>query len=64
MVWLFRGALQGKSLSLPLSQQETGSGKGRTTQRGQSPVIPHALVHMRVGMVPLSGHVLDSGAHC
>ena len=46
-------------------QQETGKRRGRTTQRGRSPVIPHALVHMRMGMAPLSGHTLESGAgHC
>ena len=50
---------------LPLTQQETGSGRGRTTQRGRSPVIPHALVHMRMGESPLSGHTLESSAgHC
>ena len=44
---------------------ETGKRRGRTTQRGRSPVIPHALVHMRMNMVPLSGQILESGAgHC
>ena len=34
-------------------------------QRGRSPVIPHALAHMRMGKAPLSGHTLESGAgHC
>ena len=29
------------------------------------PVIPHVLVHLRMDMVPLSGHTLESGAgHC
>ena len=46
---------------LSLAQQETGKGRGRTAQRGRSPVIPHALVHMRMGMAPLSGHTLESG---
>ena len=64
-VWLFRGALQGENLFFSLTQQETGKGKGRTTQRGRSLVIPHALVHMRMDMVPLSGRTLESGAgHC
>ena len=56
---------KGRVFSLPLSQRETGSGKGRTTQRGRSLVIPRALVRTRTGEAPLSGHVLDSGAgHC
>ena len=55
-VWLFRSAL------LPLAQLETGKGRGRTTQRGRSPVISHALVRMRMGKAPLSGHILESGA--
>ena len=64
-VWIFRGALQGENFFLSLTQLETGKGRGRTAQRGRSPVIPHALVHMRMGMVPLSGHTLESGAgHC
>ena len=51
--------------SLSLTQQETGKGRGRTTQRGRSPVIPHALVRMRMGKAPLSGHFLENGAgHC
>ena len=53
---------KGRVFSLPLSQLETGSGKGRTTQRGRSPVILHVLVRMRMDMAPLSGHVLESGA--
>ena len=51
--------------SLPLSQQETGSGRGRTTQRGRSLVVLHALVRTCTGEAPLSGHVVDSGVgHC
>ena len=54
---------KGRVFSLPLSQQETGSGRGRSC--GRSPVIPHALVHMRMDMATLSGHVLESGVgHC
>ena len=50
---------------LSLVQQETGKGKGRTTQRGRSLVIPHVLVHMRMDMAPLPGHTLDCGVgHC
>ena len=56
---------RGESFFSPLPQLETGKGRGRTTQRGRSPVIPHALVHMRMGMAPLSGRTLESGAgHC
>ena len=52
-------------LSLPLSQLETGSGKGRTTQRGRSLVVPRVLVRTRTGKAPLLGHVLDSDVgHC
>ena len=42
----------GKNIFLPLTKLETGKGRGRTAQRGRSPVIPHALVHMRMGMAP------------
>ena len=40
---------------LSLTQQETGKGRGRTAQRGRSPVIPHLLVHMRNGHGPAIG---------
>ena len=65
-VWLFRGALQGENLfSLLDAAGDWEREGGRTAQHGRSPVIPHALVHMRIGMVPLSGHRLESGAgHC
>ena len=65
-VWLFRGALQGKNLFSLLDAAKNWEREGgRTTQRRRSLVIPHVLVHMRMGMVPLSGHTLDSGAgHC
>ena len=66
-VWVFRGALQGeeRNFFLSMTQQETGRGRGRTAQRGGSPVIPHVLVHMRMDMAPLSGRTLESGAgHC
>ena len=46
---------KGRVFSLPLSQQETGSGKGRTTQRGRSPVIPCAPVRIRTGEGPAIG---------
>ena len=56
---------KGRIFFLSLTQQETGKGWGRTTQRGRSPVIPHVLVHMRMDMAPLSGRTLESGAgHC
>ena len=64
-VWLFRVALKGENLFLPLTQLETGLRRGRTAQRGRSLVIPHTLVRMRMGKGPLSGHILVSGAgHC
>ena len=51
--------------SLPLSQLETGSGRGRTTQRGRFLVVLRALVRTRTGEAPRSGHVLESGVgHC
>ena len=60
-VWLFRGAPRGESTFFPFRSWRLG----RTTQRGRSPVIPHALVRMRTGEAPLSGHVLESGVgHC
>ena len=46
---------------LPLTHLETGKGRGRTTQRGRSPVIPHALVRMRTGKAQLSFRTLVSG---
>ena len=47
------------------AQQESGKRRGLTAQRGRSPVIPRALFHMRMGVAPLSGHTLESGAgHC
>ena len=56
---------KGRVFSLPLSQQETGSGRGRTTQRGRSLVVLRALVRTCTGEAPQSGHVLDSGVgHC
>ena len=48
-VWLFRGARQGRVFSLPFSQRETGSGRGRTTQRGRSFSVLRVLVRMRMG---------------
>ena len=48
-VWVFRGAFQGKNIFLPLTLLETGKRSCRTAQRGRSPVIPHALVRMRMG---------------
>ena len=53
---------KGRIFFLSLTQLETGSGRGRTTQRGRFPVIPRALVHMRMGEAQLSGHTLESGA--
>ena len=53
---------RGESFFLSLTQQETGKGKGRTTQRWRSLVIPHVLVHMRMDMVPLIGP--HSGKRC
>ena len=64
-VRLFRGALQGENLFLPLLQQDTGLRRDRTTQCGRSLVIPRAQVRMRMGKAPLSGHTLDGDAgHC
>ena len=51
-VWLFRGGLQGENLFLPLLQQETGSRRDRTTQRGLSLVLPRVLARMRMGQGP------------
>ena len=49
---------KGRIFSLPLSQQETGSGKGRTTQRGRSlvmwPMLVGAVDWVRKGIVPHS----------
>ena len=39
---------KGRIFFLPLTQLETGKGRGRTTQRGRSLVIAHVLVHMRM----------------
>ena len=64
-VWFFLSALQGENLFSLLDAAGDRKGRGRTTQRGRSPVIPHVLVHMRMDMAPLSGHTLESGAgHC
>ena len=53
-VWLFRGALQGKNLFSSLDVTGDWVRKGsRTTQRGRSPVIPCAPVHIRMGRAPL-----------
>ena len=62
--WVFRGALQGENFLFPCRSWRLGT-KEVVPQRGRSAVIPHALVHMRMGMAPLSGHTLESGAgHC
>ena len=45
----------------PLTQQETGKGRDRATQRGRSPVIPHALVRMRMGKAAIGPH---AGKRC
>ena len=56
---------KGRIFFLPLPYLETGSGRGRTPQRGRPPVIPHVLVQMRMDKAPLSGHTLESSAsHC
>ena len=56
---------QARVFSLPLSQQETGFGRGRTAQRGRSLFVLRVLVRMRTGKAPLSGQILESGAgHC
>ena len=59
--WLFRGALRGENIFLPSAQQESGYGRDRTALHGRFLVIPRALVRMRTGEAPLSGHVLESG---
>ena len=51
----------GESFFLSLTQQETGSGRGRTTQRGRFHVIPYAPVHTRMGRAPLLGLTLAGG---
>ena len=53
---------EGRIFFLPSAQLETGLGKGRTTQRGRSLVIPRALVRIRTGEAPLSGLTLAGGA--
>ena len=64
-VWLFRGALQGKNLLSSLSAAGTGKEGVVPHSVGGSPAIPRALVRMRMGEAPLSGHVLESGVgHC
>ena len=56
---------KGRIFFLPLTKQETGKGRGRTTQRGRSLVVLHALVRMCTGEAPLLGHTLDGDAgHC
>ena len=45
---MFRGALQGENLFSSLDVAGDWE-RGRTTQRGQSSVVPHAHVHMRMG---------------
>ena len=65
-VWLYPGCpSKGGIFSFPWRNRRLGKEADRTTQRVRSPVIPHALVRMRVGKAPLSGHILESGAgHC
>ena len=46
---------------LPLTQQKTRKRRDRTTQRGQSLVVPHVIVRTRTGKAPLSGH---TGERC
>ena len=56
---------KGRIFLLPLTQQETGKRRGRTTQRGRYLVVPRAHVRMRTGKASLSGHTLEGGAgHC
>ena len=56
---------RGESFFFSLTKLETGKRRGRTTQRRRSLVIPRALVRMRTGKAPVSGHTLESGAgHC
>ena len=43
---------KGRVFSLPLSQQETGFGRGRTAQRGRSLFVLRVLVRMRYGQGP------------
>ena len=55
-VWLFRGALQGENLfCLSLTQQETGKRRGRTTQRGRSPVDSSCTCSYAYGHGPAIG---------
>ena len=53
---------EGRIFFLPSAQQETGSEKGRTTQRGRSLVIPRVLVRTRTGEAPAIGP--HSGRRC
>ena len=46
---------------LPMLQQETGSRKDCTTQRGRSPCFPRVLAHIRMGKAQLLGHELAGG---
>ena len=68
-VWLFRGAPSGgESFFFPCRFWRLGQWerKGSYHTAWAVPLwFPHALVHMRVGKAPLSGHILESGAgHC
>ena len=56
---------RGELYFLPLLQWETGSSKGRTTQRGRSLRFLRAVAHTRMGQAQLSGHELVGGVgHC
>ena len=64
-VWLFRCALQGKSLFSALDALGDWVRKGSYHTAWAVPVIPCALVRVRMDRAPLSGHTLESGAgHC
>ena len=65
-VWLSRGALQGeRNIFSSLAAIGDWERKGSYPTAWAVPVIPHALVHMRMDKAPLSGHILESGAgHC
>ena len=65
-VWLFRGAPKREEFFLPF-WGSWSPGKGGIVPHSVvgSLVLPLVLVRTRMGMAPLSGHTLESGAgHC
>ena len=57
--------IQRRNMFLPLSLQESGFARDRTTPRGLSLLGCRVRVHMRMDMAGLLGHRVASGAgHC